>query len=115
VLLLLVLGACDTSPRIVDVNAACVPDQYFDDLLVFVATTSGEVDDVSIRVVIDDEEWSQLPLAEEVAGAWTGEMWGSTARLDCDSLEDVLYRFVATGPGDQTDTVDLDAETTTEL
>ena len=42
-------------------------------------------------------------------------MWGSTARLDCDSLEDVLYRFVATGPGDQTDTVDLDAETTTEL
>ncbi len=111
VLLLLALGACDTTAIIEEVNATCVPEEHFDDLFVFVATTSGDVDEVSVRMVLDGDEWSLLPLSEEAEDAWTGEMWGSTAKADCLELEGVVYRFEATGVDGSSDTVELDAET----
>jgi len=110
-LLLTLLVACDTSPAIDEVAAECVPEGHFDDLFVFEAWTSGEVDDVSLRMVLQGEEWSLLPLAEEDTDYWTGEMWGSTANADCRELEGITYRFIATGADGTEATVDLDAET----
>ncbi|GEM_PF-3149498 len=109
-ILALTLLACDTGPSLEEVTAECVPEGHFDDLFVFEAWTSGDVTQVSLRMVLQGDEWSLLPLSEEDKDYWTGEMWGSTANADCLALEDVIYRFVATASDGAEVTVDLAAD-----
>ena len=67
---------------------------------------------MTLRLVLAGVDRSLLPLVEETGDTWTGEMWGTTADATCDALDDVVYRFTATGEDGATDVLELDGAST---
>lgn len=96
--LLPLVCACDAAGRKVGFSAvqvACIPDgeATFD----FVAWTTGNIDSVSIEVIVDSKLVTSSALEKQSNRRWEAQLDSETVGTDCDAYGNYTFSFVATG------------------